>query len=221
MPHELYKTADGKILPSVTEILGVLGSPTLMRWANTMGFRRVRYDSFMDERAMRGTVVHNIAVHLVDATIPVDEYELSPDNFIAIAHIEKQLTNWMKTVKIKPTLIEKPILSEELGYAGCPDLFGEISFKNPPPGFNGKKVFKNAVIDWKTASRPHTKHFLQIGGYANLIQTLGYTPKWMIVINLLQDRPPIVTIKNEVKLQEYSLAFGLLAKYYQEYQKLE
>ena len=214
MPHELYtvKTQSGQevVLPSVTEVIGILGSPALMRWSNWLGKTQRSYDQFMDERAIRGTVVHSLMANLIDPKgHPMENYQLTRENLKAVMDIEHYAREWAKDVKFKPKLIEQPILAPQLGYAGCPDYFGTIEFKK------SKVKYTDALVDWKTSKKPRDKQFLQLGGYSQLLKSKGFKPKHFIIVNLLTNREPLVTVRSDYdELLACEEAFNYLLHFY-------
>ena len=223
MPHELYTVPgpDGKqvVLPSVTEIIGILGNQDLMRWSNWLGKTNRSYDRIMDEAAIKGTVVHALMANLINPKkYPMEMYELSRENLKAVMDTETQVKRWISEqgVKFKPKLMEQPILSTEMGYAGCPDFFGEFRIKGT------KQIYKDALVDWKTAKKPRPKMFLQLGGYSKLLKEKGYQPKHLIIVNLRPDRSPIITVRSDKdEILACEEAFTYLLKYYQLWENKE
>ena len=69
IPH-IYTCEDGTKVPSVTTILQVLGSTTLMKWANRLGFNRVDYEDRLNTAARKGTLVHSCLQQIVDDNAP-------------------------------------------------------------------------------------------------------------------------------------------------------
>lgn len=56
--HTVYKTADGKRVPSVTTILGILNKPALLDWAWRMGCEGQDYKAVRDNAGDIGTLAH-------------------------------------------------------------------------------------------------------------------------------------------------------------------
>ena len=53
--HTVYKTKDGKRVPGVTTILGVINKPALVRWANNLGLQGIDSTNYVDATARCGT----------------------------------------------------------------------------------------------------------------------------------------------------------------------
>ena len=81
-----------------------------------------------------------------------------------------QWLKWKDSVKLKPLLIEKTVVSHVFGYAGTMDLLAEV---------NGEL----AVVDWKTGKAIYPEAFLQNAAYrmATLEMNLGKPVKGLIV----------------------------------------
>lgn len=221
MPHELYQLEDGRILPSVTEVLGVLGSPILMRWSNGLGFRHINYTSYMDRAAIRGTICHEIISHCIDKEYTINSYDISADDFKVICGYENTIKSFYKESKFSPQFIEKAFLSPELGYAGCPDYYGDITLKESPKGYEGVTHFGNALIDWKTSKKPNEKHFLQLGGYSTLLKIFGIIPKYYMVVDFHEDTRPTIKVKNEHEILKYEKAFSHLFEFWKFYSTVD
>lgn len=221
MPHELYQLEDGTILPSVTEIISLLGSPALMRWSNSLGFRRIDYTKYMDDAALRGTICHEMISHFIDPSYPIQSYDLPESLFIQIKNYEKEILSFSNSCKFKPTFIEKPFLSKSMGYAGCPDYYGTIKFPKSPKGYEGVLKFQDALIDWKTSKKPQEKQFLQLGGYSKLLKEKGIIPKYYIIINLHENSYPTITVKNRHEIIPYEDGFTRLFSFWKCYSTID
>ena len=51
---------DGKKLPSVTTIIHSLGNEEIIKWANSLGFRHIKYEQELDKYAQNGTLIHEL-----------------------------------------------------------------------------------------------------------------------------------------------------------------
>lgn len=221
MPHELYQLDDGTILPSVTEILDVLGSKVLMRWSNSLGFRHIDYTSYMDKTALRGTICHEIISHCIDPSMPIGSYQLSEEMFREIRGFETEIKKFAFSSKFKPEFMEKPFISKELGYAGCPDFFGTIRLTESPKGYEGVTKFPKTLVDWKTSKRPQEKQFLQLGGYSKLLKIFGYVPQYYMIVNFHVDSKPYITVKNKYEILPYEESFGYLFDFWKIYSGID
>ena len=48
---------DGKKLPSVTTIIHSLGNEEIIKWANSLGFRHIKYEQELDKYAQNGSLI--------------------------------------------------------------------------------------------------------------------------------------------------------------------
>lgn len=223
MPHEVYMTNSGEILPSVTEIIDTLGSKILMRWSNNLGFRRIKYDEFMNQTATRGTICHEIIAHLIDPNSPIHEYSVSSDFYKEICQYETEIRKFYKACKFDPQFMERPFLSEELGYAGCPDYYGSLRFHKDLVAKNNLALTKynDALVDWKTSKKPSEKHFLQLGGYSTLLKSQGIIPKWYIIVDFHSNTQPSIVVKSDTSMLKYEEAFKYLLEFYKVYSTMD
>ena len=60
--HTVYKTKDGKRVPGVTTILGVINKPALVRWANNLGLQGIDSQRCSGTLEVAPTRYRNISV---------------------------------------------------------------------------------------------------------------------------------------------------------------
>lgn len=154
--HRYY--LDGKPVPGVTTILGVLDKPALPKWAarsvaefvadnpgNIDGLRSIGRDGLVkalaevpwgerDRAANRGTEVHALA----ERYLAGDEIDV-PDEIVG--HVEAA-ADFIDAWGIDPVLSEAPVGSREHRYAGTLDLVADITA--------GPFAGTRAIVDWKT-----------------------------------------------------------------------
>ena len=58
--HTIYKLANGKRVPGVTTVLGVINKPALVKWANNLGLQGIDSTTYVDETAKVGTLAHEM-----------------------------------------------------------------------------------------------------------------------------------------------------------------
>ena len=56
--HIIYKTSDGKRVPGVTTITGMLDKPGLVKWANNLGLQGIDSAEHVKNLARIGTLAH-------------------------------------------------------------------------------------------------------------------------------------------------------------------
>jgi hypothetical protein len=150
-----YTTDQGRILPSVTEILGDVGA---------YGPDADRY--WTDEARNRGTAVHNLCAEY-NCGLPLGMLWERCSEVPAYAEhptLPLYLAGWVSfclkyAVKCRPDGIEAVVWHEALGYAGTADLITSHMFDWHCPG-----AYHQCIIDIKTGQR-HPAHRLQTEAY--------------------------------------------------------
>jgi len=137
MGTQIYKTADGKRVPSVTTVLANIGwsKDGLIRWANKQGIEGVTLEHARESTAGVGTKVHA----LIEQTLRGETPE-TPDVFERHADYWRAYHGWLawaETTQIDPIAIETPLISEKMRIGGTPDLIAK----------DGDAI---VLFDWKT-----------------------------------------------------------------------
>lgn len=169
---------DGKPVPGVTSILGVLNKPALPKWSakcvaeyvadNPAGIEELRNlgrDGLVnalkevpwkkrDDAAERGSQLHDYAEQILrgDAIEIADNDPLLP----VIEHAIGFMDEW----QIRPLLIEAAVASREHWWAGTLDMVAE--YVRPDTGEAGVGIF-----DWKSAKAIYPEAAMQINAYAH------------------------------------------------------
>lgn len=164
MARQIYKTQDGKRLPSVTTILGRFReSGGLIRWANKEGLAGRNSDHSRDEAAITGNLAHRmIELHIrgedplsiADEVNDADKHKLGE-----ASHAFDQFIAWLNQAGITLTESELKLIKdqEEMGYGGTIDAIGIR---------NGALV----LLDWKTSRSLHVDVLLQVAAYGMLLK---------------------------------------------------
>ncbi len=167
---------DGKPVPGVTTILGVLDKPALPRWAaksvaefvadepetvdrlrrmgrDTMvdALRRVPWE-YRDKAADRGTVLHAHA----EALLNDEETEVEAEHVAVMNGALDFLSDW----EIEPVLVEFACASRKFHWAGTGDLIAK--YRHPVTGHRGQGVF-----DWKSSRRLYPETGWQLCAYGH------------------------------------------------------
>ena len=155
MPTFVYKTSDGKRVPSVTTINKIgQESGGLIHWAWSLGMDNKDYRQVRDDAAESGTVGHA----LVEAAIQGTDADLSgyaPEAQEAGRMAFKAYQEWREQTRMEILHSEVPLVSNDLRFGGCVDAIGR--------GANGQLV----ILDWKTGSL-YPDHLCQVAAYAAL-----------------------------------------------------
>jgi hypothetical protein len=169
--HTVYKSEDGKRLPSVTTVLSILAKPALIKWAYGLGVKGIDMDGYRDALADVGTLAHRMILdHLrgdkTDTTnYPKAQVDLAENCFI------KYLA-WEKAHKIEPIIIEEPLVSVTHGYGGTPDFYGRI---------DGVLT----LMDFKTGKAIYDDFWYQLGGYDLLLAERVKPEEWPTSLRIL------------------------------------
>lgn len=169
---------DGKHVPGVTTILGVLDKPAIPKWAAEQVARYVAEHpdgveqlrnmgrepmiaalkaipwQKRDDAASRGTTLHGHA----EALLLGHDVELDDDDPLlpVVEHAIAFMADW----EIEPILIEAAVASREHWYAGTLDLIAK--YRRPDTGHRGVGIF-----DWKSGKALYPEYVWQLNGYAH------------------------------------------------------
>ena len=98
--HTVYKNKDGKRLPGVTTILGVMNKPALVKWANNLGLQGIDSSKYVDTLAGVGTLTHAMIHHDLGGEIPEfdsyskDDISLAENSFLK--YLDWKEANWIE-----------------------------------------------------------------------------------------------------------------------------
>lgn len=156
--HTRYYNQDGKLVPGVTTILGVLNKPALVPWANALGLQGINVGTYVDTLAQIGTIAHEmVSCHLQNkpfekANIPADMIDAAENSFL-------KYLEWERRHKVEPILVEAPLVCA--GYGGTIDFYGKI---------DGVLT----LMDFKTAKAIWPEHLYQVAAYRTLLIIKGH-----------------------------------------------
>jgi len=173
--HTVYKTSDGKRVPGVTTILGVLDKPALKYWANKIGLAGIDMRSYVDEKADIGTCAH----YLIESDVKELEPELYEYSQFVVDQAENGYLKWLDWKKNKDFKLigsEMQLVSEQYRFGGTVDIYAEI---------NGVKT----LLDIKTSESgiyPEMKTQVA-GGYRLLLEENGYSVDEVKILRIGRD----------------------------------
>lgn len=163
-PRQIYKTADGKRVPSVTTIISRFkDSGGLLYWANNQGLDGKTLEEARRPAADAGTLAHA----MVEAELQGED---DPIEF-AIAHDQLgcdgpminaartaygNYLKWRDNSRMTFEYTEVPLISERYRVGGRADAFGRDS----------DKAF--CLVDWKAANAIYADYLIQIAAYGLL-----------------------------------------------------
>jgi hypothetical protein len=153
--HTVYKLADGKRVPSVTTVLGILNKPALLDWAHQCGLNGLDYKAVRDRAGDVGTLAHYMILCYLRQEAP-DYSEYSNQAIEQALTCFAKFLEWERHHEIKPILIETPLVSEQYRFGGTIDFYGEI---------DGQPT----LLDFKTSKAIYPDMFYQLAAYAHLL----------------------------------------------------
>lgn len=167
---------DGRPVPGVTTILGVLDKPAIPKWAAAQvaeyvadhpdGVETLRQMGRgpmvhalknlpwqkRDDAGTRGNVIHDYAEQLLHGR----EVEVDGEHIPVVESALAFMEDW----RIKPLLIEAPVASREHHWAGTLDLIAE--YVHPVTKEHG-----TAVMDWKSGRAIYPEFAWQLAAYGH------------------------------------------------------
>ncbi len=165
MPHQIYKTKDGKRVPSVTTITKLYGdSGGLLYWANQQGLDGNTLEDARQATATPGSMIHErVDYHIRnEAWVPetwepkFSTPELYRDAKAKVARGFDNFLRWESMTQMKLIAGEIALVSEEHRYGGCLDA---IMTRDGV-----------ALADWKTGTSGsiYADFLYQVAGYGIL-----------------------------------------------------
>lgn len=174
-----YTLPSGKVVPSVTTVIGAMKKKSIMAWRKRVGEEEANRIS--RQASSRGTNVHTLCEkYLNNEPIPKDAM---PDAAVMFRDL-KPLLNRINNIHYQ----EQALWSERLEMAGRVDCIAE---------FDGVL----SVIDFKTSKRIKTReditdYFAQCTAYSLMYEELVGTPiDQFVVIMAVNDCPPLIFIE--------------------------
>src|SRR5690606_23926475 len=120
------RTAAGVVVPSVTEVIGLLDKPALVTWAWRLGMQGVDAIAHRDQRAAEGTVLHeHVRAHLTASEPDLAPYSPAAKAAGLVAFIRWR-KEWFDRHTVRPVLTETRLVSERYGFGGTPDLIADV-----------------------------------------------------------------------------------------------
>lgn len=200
--HKTYINDMGQEVPSATTILSILNKPHLQRWANAMGFKRIKTEDVLKEASEKGTLTHEcIETYLRKYTLGEDKrFILGEESLKYKETIMKRMNGFIKWVEqqssLKPKLLEEELVDDT--FAGTVDYFGDVS------GLN-------CVVDFKTSKSIYGSMFLQMAGYVYILEKRGEVVDGAGILHVTEDKSTF-HFKTREELQPYIETFLILVK---------
>lgn len=158
--HTQYRLSNGKRVPSVTTILGMIAKPELYRWHNKMGLDGIDTNKYVDIAARAGTCCHAmIEAYMSGKTFDPSDFTKDEQDMADNGMIK--FLDWEAHHIIQPIANELVLVSEKNGYGGTIDCYCVL---------DGKKT----LLDFKTSKTIYDSHLYQLSAYKELLLENGY-----------------------------------------------
>jgi CRISPR/Cas system-associated exonuclease Cas4 (RecB family) len=191
--HTEYFNKIGLEIPSATTILKILNKPSLIKWANYMGFKHQSVDDILETTSIIGSTVHMLVYsYLLEKQFILIESRHCTKNLLKMYF--NSFLNWKKENNIIPEFMEKKMSSTKFG--GTIDFYGII---------NGKKT----ILDFKTSKKIHSSMFLQLAAYCIMLEENNYEVEQVGILTINENKTTEKFITRE-ELQKYIDTFKVL-----------
>lgn len=171
---------DGRKVPRVTEILSkTISEEHLLLWANSLGFRHLKYKDELQKAANIGTIAHK------------EIEDFLKDGVIGSTMSFQAFLRWYNPIKdrIKIIASEEKLVCQWFG--GTYDLLIEI---------DGKKY----LVDFKTSNHVSYRYAMQLAAYRYMLYYLkGINIDGIIILQLHKTRPEFKEYVLEMAIQEH------------------
>lgn len=157
--HTRY-TVNGKHVPGVTTILGILNKPFLVKWANNLGLQGIDSTKYVDKMASIGTLAHYLVECELTGEKP-DTSAYSPEEIDRAENCLIKFYEWQNEHEVEPILNEAQLVSEKYLFGGTADCLAKV---------DGKLT----LIDIKTGKAIYPEMFCQLAAYVQLLKENGY-----------------------------------------------
>lgn len=196
--HKVYINQAGKEVPSATTILKLLNKPSLVKWANYLGFKRTNTKDVVERASEIGTLTHNC----IEALLTKERFEFPKEFDHHKESVMKRMNgflNWYKEVELAPKYIEKELVCDEFG--GTVDFFGELNSLN-------------TVLDYKSSNKIYSSMFLQLGCYIYMLETVHGERVDQAGIVHVSEKGTKVIMRTREQMQQYVEMFLVLSKFF-------
>ena len=158
--HRKYFDQNGKEVPSCTTIIKLMAKPSLVNWANYMGFKRIDIKNFLEKKSTYGTHCHKLfEIYFTGlmTSYPMDVKYISRDEHRKIVEKFDYIRAIFNKLHIKIIAMELPLQYSRFG--GTLDLLA----------YNEEED-KVMLFDLKTSKQVYDSHLIQLGGYSILLK---------------------------------------------------
>lgn len=158
--HTIYKTKFGEEVPSATTILKILNKPSIVKWANFLGYKKLNVGEVLEDYSSKGTYVHSI----INSIFNHKKVKFEKGRGYTKDIIFRCLDNFFKWTNnniVTAIFTERPFISDDLMIGGTLDFYGTV---------NGL----NTLVDFKTSKKIRYVMFIQLAIYTILLEEYHY-----------------------------------------------
>lgn len=151
--HQRYRNKDGKIVPGVTTVLGLLAKPALVGWAWKLGMQGEDMNKVKELAAEIGSATHYMAECRLKGETP-DFQHFTP---YAVEIAKRMMVNFDRYLEDNPAETlgsEVEMVSESWQFGGCVDWVAIP-----------KKSGKVTLRDFKTSAGIYPEYKIQLSAY--------------------------------------------------------
>lgn len=162
--RDTYKI-DEKRVPRVTEVLSaMIHEESLMSWANSLGWKRIGYRTFMNEASSKGTYSHlAVEKYIKEGSVNIDEFNIvNIKTRNAVESCLDAFKKWWNKIHLLYKEIEVIYLEESMihhYFGGTCDCLLKV---------DGKYW----LVDFKTSNHMNYNYSLQLAAYRFLLREL-------------------------------------------------
>jgi len=154
-PREIYKTADGARVPSVTTIISRFkDSGGLLYWANQQGLDGKTLEQARQPAATSGTMAHDMIEAVLNGE-PEPELRGDPEVVANARRAFAMYEEWRDGTKMEILHTEVSLVSEVHRFGGRLDAIGSV----------GNAL---CLVDWKTSNSVYADYLYQVAAYTIL-----------------------------------------------------
>lgn len=191
--HAEYINEHGVEVPSATTVLKILNKPSLVKWANYLGFKRQNVGEVLDIASTVGTTVHSMIYAYLMKKYYIWVGGIKCGKKLAMMHMNSFI-EWKNTHDVNPIFMEKKLVSEKFG--GTMDFYGDVDNKK-------------TILDFKTSKKPYSSMFLQLAAYCMMLESSGYEVEQVGIIIVNADKYDEKFISRK-ELERYIESFNVL-----------
>ncbi len=156
--HTVYRDKNGKRLPGVTTVLGIIDKPALVGWANRMGLEGFDTSRLVKDAADKGTLAHAMAqAHVMGMELDWDSINCSKSVRNEAENAFIKFLGWWGDGRYTRIASEFVMISEKWGCGGTGDIF---AIRNA----DGKLLY----VDLKTSNGVYREMKIQVSAYAEM-----------------------------------------------------